>query len=485
MAKITIFYHPDWLESREAWRRIADFVRGTTERVVNYLIKYPSEEEKGDGPARAWMSRRARCINENDVKPVKTVLMSHLSQRVNFGDLTKNDRMALILADVTRHRVPAQKMYKHLLSAYLDDGRVAVLVDAPPIIADNPVEAEARKERSYQVLYRACTIRSWSYFTDGPRVGQLSEIIVDAPPIVVGKKVYESLKRFYFPKGGVAEDEPFARQILKGEELSQVKIDHEPKEFEIVSEANASVPVIPFVIIGEGLEESSMEMIAQYNFKLLNDRSACDNVYYKQNFQKIFTFGFTKDELKTLSENTIVNCSNPEGQVIAIPPGDAAGMNERIKGLETKLRRHGLKQMNQIVSDGSAQVQSADSKLLDMIALNEWCNEVAEDFEAALTEIYKLHALYENYAEPIRITIPRDFGLDDKETERTNDQITYSQATDLDVLEIRKAILRKGVASLKNLVPEKKDEGEDETRQKLLDAVATAAPPAPKDPFAL
>ncbi len=485
MEKVTIFYHPEWLASRDAWKRISDFVRGTTERVLPYLIKYPSEEEQGDGPKRAWQSRLARCINENDVKPVKTVLMSHLSQRVNFGDLTANDRMASILADVTRRRVPAQKMYKMMLSAYLDDGRVAVLVDSPPVIAQSAIDAAANKERSYQVMYRAHTIRYWSYFEEGPRAGQLAEIVVDAPPIIEGKKAYESLKRFYFAGKGANINEPFSRQILKGKELSAVEIDEKSKQFDVVDEVDATLPVIPFVIVGEGLEESSMEMIAQYNFKLLNDRSACDNVYYKQNFQKIFTFGFTKDELKTLSENTIVNCSNPEGQVIAIPPGDAAGMNERIKALETKLRRHGLKQMNQIVSDGSAQVQSADSKVLDMIALNEWCNEVADDFSAALTEIYSLHAMYENYDEPIKITIPRDFGLDDKETERTMDQITYSQATDLDVLEVRKAILRKGVASLKNLVPEKKEEGEDETRQKLLDAVTGAAPPEPKDPFAV
>lgn len=467
--------HGDYVANIHKFVEIDDFVDGDNKAVAPYLIPYASETVDDPEARKAWQSRVNRLCHENDCEPILSVHLSHLEQVVNFGALVDNPKMGAILIDATGYEDSGQEVFGQALDGFLRHGRVGVLVEGDAAVAEDRDTAEFTGERSYQIVYSARDILYWAHFHKGPRKGQLREVLLRDQPI----DGHHGYVRFFFADGSDMNTEaPFTKQVLQGDKLDMpLKLNGEDITMKVVEQVTGGLSSIPFVLIGKGIEQSILKLPAQYSKGLLNDRSARDNVNYRQGFQKIVMAGVRADQVKYMSEQTVVCISDPAATVTALPPGEVSGLQDVIVAKETKLRRQGMKQVHALVADGSKDVQSAESKGMDNQTLVKFYDKVLNLFQRKLTKIYQLHAEYEGFPGEVTISIPRNYNLEDPAAKRSDRAVVFSQASALGVLSVRQQVLLQGLNEMTSLVPDDNDMTGEDTRKRLMDDVRAAKAP--------
>lgn len=473
-------HHPEYLSSLGKWHEISDFRDGDTDRVLGYLIPFDSERADTPQAKATFHSRQRRLSNENDIAPIADVHLSHLSQPINFGKLADNPQLATIIADADGEGTSEQRLVKDLLSGFLDHGKAGLLVDGTDAIATTRAEVEATGERSYQVLFSATQIRYWAKFKSGRRRGQLAEVVLDAEPrIDADGKSHGRLQRFYFEPG--VENNPealFQKQILELAEPGDIEATESEIELIVAEEAIGSLPEIPFVLFGRGLADSILRMPAQMNKALLNDRSHRDNIHYYQAHQRLVATGCGPEDIKAMAEYTVTCIENEQATIQPIPASDPASLTQKIAEKEIKLKRYGMKRLNELVSASSAQVQSADSKALDQKALIAWYDEVLDELQKFLVKVFIFHMLFEGVTEEPSISVPRDYGLDDPQAIRSDRSVIFSEAGALGADDVQKQILKQQLQEMPTVIPDE-DETQAEALQRLMDSVDTATKDAP------
>lgn len=474
-----IEFHPEFLNSYSKWREIDDFVDGDNERVLPYLQRWASEMGNTTDAAAAFKRRQDRICNEDEVVPIREVLKGYLCQPISFGQFSAKENaksaMARIIDDVTGFELSAQGAFAQMILHWLDHGKCGVLVDGPKDIAANRKLAEQLQERSYQCLYTALEIKSWSFFTDGPRRGQLQSILLADGVVKNGDEKRAKFLRYrYLPDNIVnyvverlVANDPTVVENARGEF---------PVTVEIIG--TGTLDRIPFVMVGSGLADSTLKIPTKYNKKLLNLRSEHDNIDYFQSSKRVILTGTDGSEVQTMNEQTVTCIPNENVEVHSIDPGNPESLATRIGKMEVKLRRYGMRQFHQIVSDDSAQVQSAESKSLDMTGLTVWLNETLDMFQRKLRQIYQLHGQFEGIGEDIEVTISRDFGLQDKTTVDSERGTIFSRAGSLGAREVQKQVLIQQIGEMRNIVPEQ-DEDIEAARERLMDDIREANPEPP------
>lgn len=472
-----LYYNDEYLESRETWQAIDDFVDGSTARVRKYVQRYASEKETDSAANAIFLARLMRIENENELDPIKAVLLHHLNQPLSFHDMAEDERMKIVIDDATGFDDSSQDVFSDLLSKYLDHGRVGLLVDSDAAIGATAEEAAQTGERSYQIVYPALDIVDWAIFSRGPMRGKFSRVVLKDRVIEHEKKERVTYLRFVLLPDGVV------REVLMGPEPKKV-IPADGVDVEVIESTKlSSILDIPFMLFGRGLKESVMRLPAQYSRKLLNDRSVRDNTDHHQNFQRTIITGARVDELTTLSENVIACIDNPEATVHTIEPGTADGIRRTIASLETKTRRQGMRQLNQIVSDDSREAPSAESKAMDLKALNAFFHTTITMFERRLRRVFQFHAAFEGYDGDVNLTIGRAFGLESVQDVRTERALVFSQAGTLGSLELQKQVLLQQLVEMKGIVPDANDIDGTKTKERLVEEIRNAKGPQP-EPYA-
>jgi hypothetical protein len=474
----------DYLASLETWEEIDDFCDGDRRVLVEkYLIPHESERVPNKKAQNLWADRKKRTGYENDTQPFLDIHSGHLARNVNFGKLNDNEQFKLIIEDATGYGEGAQEMYEQMVELRLKHGLLAVLVDGPATIAENKADAVAAKERSYQVIFNARQILNYEWFNDGPRKGQLKQIVLQADQIEKDGQMMDAVHRFYLPEG--ADRNPsagFIKELLYTDDEDKKGSTSDKKRFKLFSApVLGSIPQIPIEVIGRGLKDSKMRSVTQQAWKLFNSRSVRDSINYNQGFLWVILVGTKETEITSRAEFQITLISNPEAKVMSVPAGEPTGYETQIKGEENKLKRIGLWEYNQLTSEDTAQVSSADSKAQDAKARLKIYEDITKELERAGTRIFKLHALYEGVNEKeVSISVERDFGLDDETATQATRGIQFSRAGTLGARDIQKNILMLDVAEM-DVIP-KDGEDKDEARQRLMDSIENAEPPAPVIP---
>lgn len=474
-----IKFHPEYSNSHSKWKTIDDFIDGSNDRVLRYLQQWASEASNTPDAVKAFQRRQRRVCNENEVYPILEVLIGYLGQPISFGRFSSTEaqdsNLAIILEDVTGFEMSAQAAFKEALRLYLRHGRAGILVEGPAELSKSAGGARLTNERSYQCIYTALEIKDWSYFRTGPKRGQLSSVLLADGNVTTEAGTFAKYLRYSYKPANL---EKYVVESLISKSPHVADNCRDEIEVEVTPVSIGYLDRIPFVLIGKGLDECQLKIPVAYNEKLLNLRSEHDNIDYFQSSKRTILTGCTGDDIETMNEQTVTCIPNQEASVHSIDPGDPKSLSERIQRMEVKLRRFGLKQYNQIVSENSAQVQSADSKELDMKGLKVWLNELLDMFQKKLRQVYALHAQFEGVKEQVEVTISRDFGLDDKvgiEQERGS---LFSRSGSLGAREVQKQVVLQQISEMRNIVPEQ-DEDVEAARERLMDDVRNAQPEPP------
>ena len=468
--------HPDYLDSRTRWKTIADFVDGSTERVLKYLIPHASEAKEDADSKAAWTARRRRTENENDVAPPRAILLSYLSRPINFGELSTDPDMSARLKDVDGFGTTAEDMARRMCEGKVDDGVMGVLIEAEGSVGvgGSRVEDPNNPFRSYQTPFCALEIYDWSRFKRGARRGQLSSVTLSlGMETDANGERYESIVRYSIGETGNYEKQMYRRDEKAEEKNGILEVA------EVGPPEAGSLDRIPFVFFGFGITESKLAMAAQYSKKLLNKISERENVEYFQAYQRTIMTGVQDaTKIKTLSENTVTVIPNPDAQVHTIEPGNPDALRVTATELRLKLTRDIMGQYHQAVAQDSAQVQSADSKALDMVGLLAWLNKTLDQLVVALQQIYSIQLTFEGRKDfNVAISIARDFGIEDDAKVVAKRGTIFSRAGQVGVREIQKQILKQDLQALGNLVRDKGDETGDVTRERLMAEIENAEDP--------
>lgn len=496
MEKLTVRSHAEYQIYYPFYQAIADFVDGTLHRVQRYLVPYRSEITGSVEATAAFNDRKSRTYNENHCKPWLLVHLGHLSQPISISGFD-SDTADVIKADVTGFGKNYLQHLRDQMWTYLTYGRVGILIDSDPVVAPGREEAQQRLERSYQVLYEPRDIRYWSYFERGPRRGQLKEIVV-----LCGSRYdedgqsLECAKRFFFDdKAELDRNSPFLWQSLvesqEEKKSSKKRIDKvsaqavaasgrlvpQPAlelDYVVEEEGTGSLAEIPFVMTGDGYQESFLKDIWQLNIKDFNLGSVLSNINYHQGFQRVIVSGknLAKEDLKTWAENIIIALSLDSVGVFTIDPGNPDSIMQEREGNRLRIQRLGLMQ-HTMLNEGSRESPSAESKAKDLLARKKYYDYLCDLFEDALARIYRFHSLYEGNADPsISVNIGRDFGLDDPGETTNKRGLIFAQASQLGVTEVQKAVLKLAISEMEFIPLE--GETKEEAKRHLLDAVDAA-----------
>lgn len=461
--------HSELLSNLDIYQKIAHFEAGDIPTLANnYLIPYGSEADKEPRAIAHFVSRKERLRNDNFVKQYHRLHLSHLTQQINFSGVEDNDKLSPIYKDATGFGWSAQQAFRETLSLFIRDGRVAVLVDGPPDIASSDVEAREFKEQSYQVIYAACDILDWEYFSDGPRRGQLKRVVFPNGLVSDGKEVYKTFKVFIQPE---EKNAPYYSQVYKstvaGSNSNAIK-----DGVEVVALAPpvvATTEIIPVIIIGDGPSQSFVRDIAEDNRAHLNLQSVLDNVLYYGGMQKHIFAGMTREEIDKWSESAGILTGSPDAQVFTISPVYPQGLLEVLAKLEVRIHRRGKFQFNQLADD-TRQVQSAESKTQDLAVQRDLYDQTLDLFQEALGRIWAFHARFEGVpVELVSVNIARDYGFDNPADKQAKKDSLWNKARELKAVDIQKQILKLDVLEM-DLVTR---EGESlaETRTRLLEQI--------------
>lgn len=467
--------HANLVRDWETYQAIRDFDDGSHAAVVDHLIPHRSEVDGTPEGKAIFANRRKRLYNVNFVNPYLFLHWCHMSQPMTFGGM-EGDALKSIEADATGFRKSFVTVARDRLWHRIRDGRVGTLVDGPADIATDRASARAAGERSFQVLYAATEIRDWAFFTKGPRKGQLSRLVLRQPNEEIAGQECEVYRLFEQKDDANARFEFFdlACRARRSEVLGErsQELDVLPGRFGV-----GGLAEIPFVLWGDGPEESFAKDTWFLNFSWMNLNSVVSHIIYNQGFQRSIFSGIDKEEIAKMTEWTVTVTSSDRAQIFTIPPGDPVAAQLECDKLKREIHRRAKFEFNQLADD-TRQVQSAESKTVDQkVRVKIYDNTLDEQTEVE-REICRLHALYEGAAaENVDVSIGRDYGLDDDSAELAEMKEVWNEARELGVVELQKQILKIRAARLKFLPTD--DETEDEVRDAMMDAV-DAAQPAPR-----
>jgi len=480
--------HPEYYRDLETFIMVDDFLDGSRSKVctTRYIYRYITEEDPTNGK-RAYQNRLARTYNKNHVRPYADIHLAHLARPVEVGGADDDD-MQQVLRNADGYGRSIEEMLRIWAWHYLSHGRVGVLVDAPIVEADTRIEAENSGIRSFQLVYPATHIRYWEYFMDGPARGQLKRVVLFEQPVIANGEVEQRALDFYRVD---ATSPYFADQyrVSKSEdETSRLKYDDDVKrnwalesDFELISSIEGPQAEIPFVLIGEGLEDSLLRPLADNNLAILNLLSTVSNIVYNQGFQRNIVAGETIDEkaLEAAHEAIMLVIRGTGVGVTSIPPGDPTAAFREIGQLEMMNMRQGLMQTYQLLDD-TRQVQSAESKSYDAKARIAEYNRIVDQFEEGLLRVLQYHAAFEgSNPDTITVSIGRDYGLEDREALGIERQLAFTMAQGLGVAEVTKTILKTVLSDLKLVASG--GETEDEVKARLYNEIDSLNPDQAQD----
>lgn len=466
-----ISLHPALLAAKDYYTKVRHFECGRTKTVEKYVRPYDSEQPNVKGGVKAYRSRLDRLYNKNFIKPNLLLHLGHLSQDITLT-LPEGEAWDKIRKNANRYGLSYKTMAREMLINLMLDGRCGVLVDGPAV-AGRQTAAQAKKQRSWQVLFEAKDILYWDYFTDELLMGELRELVLRDKAVKRGGKTYQQVRRF------VRDGDVVTFQVL--ESLDDVEkltaYWNEEQQFKVTKEGKMGVNVIPFTFYGSGPEDSFFTMIVDLNDAHLNRGSVRSNVVYNQGFQRVVFFGVDEEEIKRIGEWLATVVKRSEGKVEVVPPGDTTAIETEIGSLEWFMMRAGKMEWNQL-SDDTRQVQSADSKRLDTLGKQNFYNYVLDLLEDTLSSVYQFHALFEG-ANPEKITvrIERDYKLDD-ETEKAaklNQAMNFAEKLGPDGFPVVKELVKVALAEIK-FVPNDK-ETREEVHARLMKVIDAAKSP--------
>lgn len=474
MNKLSFANHPELVRYWDDYCSVRDFEDGCVSRVSRHLQPHRSETDNTPEGAASFANRQARLYNVNLVGPYLFLHWCHMSQPITLGGMD-SDAMKAIEDDVTGFGDDYTQAARDVLWLYERDGRVGVLVDGPSQIADDRETARLNEERSYQVIYDATKIRDWEVFTSGPRKGQLSRLVLEQPDMSADGKTYELFRMFVQPPEEGALFQWFDLRAQE-ERKDYSLITQGKQEYEVVASGTGGLTEIPFVIMGDGPEESFAKDSWPLNKAWLNLNSVLSNIIYNQGFQRSIFSGISKEELTKMTEWTVTVVHGENAQIFTIPPGDPVAAQQECDKVKREAHRRAKFEFNQLADD-TREVQSAESKSKDLVVQKVIYDNTLDYLEATLLKIYRFHAEFENEnPDNITVSIARDYGIEDTTAETAEMEAVWTEARELGVIELRKEILKMRASRLKFLP----DDGEDvaAVRARVLEAIDAAQAPA-------
>ena len=477
METVILRNHPELVANCEIYKLIDDYADGSPARVAEYLIKYGFEHDEIDERVlRHYRSRIERLDNHNFVERALKLHTGHMAQPIRLSGINEKGPLEQIKKDVTGRGVDYTRAARKRLALFCKDGRNGTLVDGPASIAVNERGARSAGERTYQIIYNATQIRNWDWFTSGPRMGQLSEVILAETPLVDAQgNVFDRVRRFRQPED---PDAPFLWDILVAVRDGDANhwFDKE-REYRIVGGTREGrLREIPFVLWGDGPGDGFVRAVARANRIHMNMMSVRDNVLYYTGFQKIAMTGVAPEEIEKWAEAAILLLGNENARLLQIDPVNPEGLTDRQSMLERYIDRIIKFEYNQLADD-TRQVQSSDSKAKDMVVRKVIYNDTLDDLTNVERRIWRFMAMMEGESpDAIDVTIGREFGLEDPEEERQDLLAAETSASNLGCVEWQREIAKIHASKLRYLPSEK--ETAEQVRERVYAAIDAADPTA-------
>lgn len=478
--QIVLHNHPEYSEHAETYSNISDFEDGSANRVKKHLRAHASEVDGSDEGKKNFQIRQERLYNQNFCSPYLFLHWAHMSQPMAVTGIDASEQLQAIAADATGYGEDYVQTSRNRLWHYMRHGRIGTLVDGPETIAPDKADAKAAGERSYQVLYEATLIRDWRRFDRGARKGKLSRLVLQQNNTrEKDGKLYSVFREFVQPP---EKDALFTYRDLRSKEPIGAKgyVNDEGGIpcVELLPFTEGGLPYIPFVIMGEGPDESFIKDVWPLNFAHLNLSSVLSHIIYNQGFQRSIFAGIAKEEIAKMCEWAVTVVSNPGAQVFTIPPGDPAACFQELERLERQIHRRAKFEFNQL-SDDTRQVQSADSKAKDLIAQKAIYDNTLDTLTAVELKIWSMHADFENFKskDAIGVSIEREYGIDDQTVEQAEEREIFEMARELGVTELLKEVLKLKVAKQK-FIPGAEDATAADVRTRLFEQIDAADPGA-------
>lgn len=424
------------------WEKVGDITSSQKERVCSgrYIQSFQTERTA---------EARARGVYNNRLERSPVAVLSPGIVRQHQATAAQQISIEgfdneIILSDGDGFGRTAQNLFSKRLYYYLRDGQVGTLVEAPEEIADNLLEAQERGERSYQILYQASEILHYELFTQGPRKGRLRDLYLLESPRTEGDVIYERVRRYFF-RQQISEDgeqlgirDGYSIQILerKREEedydLSLTRPnDTDEREYNVAEESDQIGERIPFVLCGSGPQDSVLHDILDLDIHLLNLHSELRSVNDYQAFRLVFLFNMNEgqEELREVGQHMIHSFAS-DGRVESLPPSSPDALERQIHTTEQRIKKIAFRQYNQLLNDDTKQVQSAESRAKDLLALEAFYNDLLDLMIRKEEQIYEFHATYEGVnPDNIQVSVGRDFGFGDPEQKLHRTLLAFNSAS--------------------------------------------------------
>lgn len=420
--KVTLKPYDKIKSDNDFYKPVRDFVEGD-DAVLNqrYIFCYRSEQPLSKLKEAPHVSERiSRTPYDDLIDPVLTKHSSALAQPIRVEGIDAESPL-LVNVDGTGTRI--EKFRNEGAEEFLQVGRVCWVAEAPAQQFDTEEEAQAANQRPYLKRIDAEKLYRWTYFSEGPDVGKLAELMflekVEVSPNDATKKLYHWRRYLRMAVGN------YMVQLLTSE-TNEVSRDNGTIEFTVVNELQGAFPEIPARVFGEGKKSSLLNGIWQRARHILNMRSLHVDLMYKQNFRVVYVKGIrsaeVEENLKVMSHSNIVVLPG-DATMDTVEPGTAKEIEDYIKGREEALVKAADMRLLQLTVSDTRQVQSAESKAKDEKPKIHVYNEILDLLRDELTAMYRFMARFDNIniteqqLEAIAIDSAREFGLEDNETD--------------------------------------------------------------------
>lgn len=461
--------HKNYNSLVKKWKFIDDFYEGDPHDLIaaGHLIKHKSESKNTPEANAQFAERTSRAANNNELEAAIEVHASHLSQIINFGELLNDPAMTEIILDANGFSESSQNVFEEAIKIFLKYDRVAYIIEAPEVSADlSKAEEKTIGARSYHKVIEPYAVRNWEYFLDGVNRGKLKTCYIELEPIKIAEKTKRRVDVYEVKLDNQLRINGYVKTTF-------VETDSE-NEFEVEGEAKeGAIDRIPITIIGHG--RSRFYKIALSNKKLFNDGSVLDNVLYYQGFKWHIITGVKPDDIKSRAEFKVTTIDNENASVHSIEEGNPEALFKAIDKREQRTRRAAMFDVNALTSDDSKQQQSVESKEHDAKGRVKFYDRVITSFETKLNEVFQTHAQFEGYAGEFKITIAREFGLDDTNKDILESTTVFNLAKDIGAVEVQKSIVIQMIKKMKSV--------SEEEKEKLIASVEKAQAPTSLSPF--
>lgn len=420
--KITLKPYDKIKSDNDFYRPVRDFCEGD-DAVLNqrYIFCYRSEQPLSKLKEAPHISERIERTPYDDlINPVITKHSSALAQQIKVEGIDEEDEL---IVNVDGSGTRLDKFRNESAEEFLKVGRVCFVAEAPAQQFETEEEARAANQRPYLKRIDAEKLYRWTYFSEGPDVGKLAELMflekVEVNPNDMTKKLYHWRRYLRMATGN------YMVQLLTSE-TNETSKDHGVIEFTVKNELQGAFPEIPARVFGEAKKSSLLNGIWQRAKHVLNMRSLHVDLMYKQNFRVVYVKGIrsaeVEENLKVLSHSNIVVLPG-EATMDTVEPGTAKEIDDYVKGREEALTKAADMRLLQLTVSDTRQVQSAESKEKDEKPKIHVYNEILDLLRDELTAMYRFMARFNNVnvtdeqLKAIKIDSAREFGLEDNETD--------------------------------------------------------------------